>query len=246
MKVQLLCALLALSLPAGPAGKLTGKVRFEGERPEKKPLVVEAAAAKGCCPEGEKVDAADPSLLIAEDGGLANVVVTVDVPGAKLEVPEKAFEIDQKKCSFEPHVLVVPAGSKVVFLNSDAVTHNVHTLSQKNEDINKTTAPGGKEELLLARGDRVFVRCDYHPWMSSCIYVTESPYYAVTKADGSFEIPGLPPGTYSATFWQEKLGRVKQDVTIKPDGSSDPVEPKLSVKKKKDEKGEKPGEKPKN
>jgi plastocyanin len=233
MRVQLLLALCALLLPVGPEGKLTGKVRFEGERPEKKPLTVEAAAAKGCCPESEKVDATDPSLLIADDGGLANVIVTVDVPGAKLVVPEKAFEIDQKKCTFQPHVLVVPAGSKVVFSNSDGVTHNVHTFSAKNEPINKTTAPGGKEELLLEKGDKIQVRCDYHPWMSSWIYVSESPFYAVTKADGSFEIPGLAPGTYSATFWQEKLGRVKQDVTIKPDGTSDPVELKMSEKKKK-------------
>lgn len=240
MKIQLLLALCALLVPAGTEGKLTGKVKFEGERPEKKPLAVEPAAAKGCCPEGEKVDATDPSLLIAEDGGLANVVVTVDVPGAALKVPEKAFEVDQKKCTFEPHVMVVPAGSKVVFLNSDSVTHNVHTYSAKNEPINKTTAPGGKEELLLARGDRVQVRCDYHPWMSSWIYVSESPFYAVTKADGSFEIAGLPPGTYSATFWQEKLGKQKKDVTIKPDGSCDPVELKMSEKKKKDEKAEKP------
>jgi plastocyanin len=240
MKIELLLALCALLVPAAPAGKLAGKVRFEGERPEKKPLAIEAAAAKGCCPEGEKVNAVDPSLLIAEDGGLANVVVTLDVPGAKLEVPEKAFEVDQRKCTFDPHVLVVPAGSKVVFLNSDSVTHNVHTFSAKNEPINKTTAPGGKEELALERGDRVQVRCDYHPWMSSWIYVTESPYYAVTKADGSFEIAGLAPGTYSASFWQEKLGRVKQDVTIKADGTSEPVELKMSEKKKKDTKGESP------
>jgi plastocyanin len=236
MKVQLLLALCALLVPAGPEGKLAGKVRFEGERPEKKPLTVEPKLATGCCPEGEKVDAADPRLLIAEDGGLANVVVTIDVPGAKLAVPEKPFEIDQKKCVFEPHVLVVPAGSTVVFKNSDGVTHNVHTYSQKIEQINKTTAPGGKEELLLTRGDRVQVVCDYHPWMSSQIYVSETPYYAVTRADGSFEIAGLPPGTYSATFWHEKLPKLKQDVTIRPDGTSDPLELKMSEKKKKDPK----------
>jgi len=236
MKVQLLLALCALLVPAGPEGKLAGKVRFDGERPEKKPLTVEPKLATGCCPEGEKVDAVDPRLVIAEDGGLANVVVTIDVPGAKLAVPEKAFEIDQKRCRFEPHVMIVPAGSTVVFLNSDTVTHNVRTLTAKNEPINKSTAPGGKEELLLARGDRVQVVCDYHPWMSSWIYVSETPYCALTKADGSFEIAGLPPGTYSATFWQEKLGKVKQEVVIRPDGSSDPVELKMAEKKKKDAK----------
>lgn len=241
MKLELLLAVALLALPAAPEGKLTGKVRFEGERPEKKPLVVDPAPAKGCCPDGEKVDATDPTLVIAEDGSLANVVVTVDVPGAKLVVPEKPFEVDQKKCVFEPHVLVVPAGAKVVFMNSDGVTHNVHTYTAKNEPINKTTAPGGKEELVLARGDRVSVTCDYHKWMSSWIYVSETPYYAVTKADGSFEIAGIPPGTYSATFWQEKLGKLKQDVTIKPDGTCEPVLVKMSEKKKKAE-----GDKPKN
>jgi len=233
MKVQLLLALCALLVPAGPEGKLTGKVRFDGERPERKPLEVKPGAAKGCCPEGEAVDALDPSLLVAEDGGLANVVVSIDVPGAKLAVPEKPFEIDQKKCRFDPHVMVVPAGSKVVFLNSDGVTHNVHTHSAKTEEINKTTAPGGKEELLLEKGDKIMVGCDYHTWMSCWIYVSESPFTAVTKADGSFEIPGLAPGTYSATFWQERLGRVKQDVTIKPDGSCDALVVKMAEKKKK-------------
>ena len=241
MKTQLLIALAALLLPAAPGAKLTGKVHFDGERPEKRPLPVEPAAAKGCCPEGEKVDDGDPTLRIAEDGGLANVVVTVDVPGAKLSVPEKAFEVDQKRCVFEPHVTVVPAGSKVVFLNSDSVMHNVHTYSSgKNEDINNATAPGGKEELLLARGDRISVVCDIHKWMSSWIVVSESPYYAVTKADGSFEIEGLPPGTYSATFWQEKLGKIKQNITIKPDGSSEPLEVKMAFKKKKAAAGEQP------
>jgi plastocyanin len=219
---------------AKPAPKLVGKVRFEGERPEQKPLPIDLEKSKGCCKEGEKVDETDPTLRIDKDGGLANVVVTIDVPGAKVKPAEKPVEIDQKKCTFEPHVMVVTAGSKVVFLNSDSVVHNVHTYPMKNEPINKTTAPGGKEELLMEVGDRVKVTCDYHPWMSAWVVVTETPYYALTKLDGSFEISGLPAGTYSATFWHERLGRVKQEITIQADGSSAPLEVKMAEKKKKE------------
>lgn len=219
---------------AKPAPKLVGKVRFEGERPEQKLLPIDPEKSKGCCKEGEKLDENDPTLRIDKDGGLANVVVTIEVPGAKVKPAEKPVEIDQKKCAFEPHVMVVTAGSKVVFLNSDSVVHNVHTYPMKNEPINKTTAPGGKEELLMEVGDRVKITCDYHPWMSAWVVVTETPYYALTKADGSFEISGLAAGTYAATFWHERLGRVKQEITIQADGSSAPLEVKMAEKKKKE------------
>jgi len=36
----------------------------------------------------------------------------------------------------------------------------------------------------------------------------------VTKDDGSFEIKGLPAGTYTIEAWHEKLGTQTQKVTI--------------------------------
>ena len=36
----------------------------------------------------------------------------------------------------------------------------------------------------------------------------------VTKADGSFEIKNLPPGTYTIEAWHEKFGVTSQSVTI--------------------------------
>jgi uncharacterized protein (DUF2141 family) len=70
--------------------------------------------------------------------------------------------------------------------------------------------------------------------MSSYVFVSETPYYAITKADGSFEIKGLKPGTYKVETWHEKLGKGKPvEVVVKDDGSSEPVEIKLGEKKKK-------------
>jgi plastocyanin len=215
-------------------GTVKGHVKFEGKAPELKPLAVTDEQAKGCCPPGKQVNARDPKLIVDGSGGIANVVLYVEVAGAKLEPPAEPLHIDQHECNFEPHVQVVPAGGKIVFLNSDQVSHNVHTYPAKNDAFNKTIAPGSKEEQVLAKGDKVQVKCDIHPWMSSWVFVSETPYYAISKPDGSFEIKGLKPGTYKLEMWHEDLGKGKPvEIVVKDDGSSEPVEIKLGEKKKK-------------
>jgi len=212
--------------------KVTGQVKFDGTPPVLKPLDVADDKAKGCCPEGVKVDSTDPTLTISKDGGVANVVVTVEVSGEKLEPTTEELHIDQKMCRFEPHVRVVPAGSKLTFLNSDKVSHNVHTYSSKNDAFNKTVAPGSKEEQTLAKGEKFQVKCDIHPWMSAWVFVADTPYFAVTKEDGSFEIAGLKPGKHKVELWHEKLGKAKAEVTIKEDGTSEPITVKMGEKKR--------------
>lgn len=222
----------ASSSPTPIEGKVTGTVKFDGKAPETKPLVITEEKAKGCCPSGVTMDTTDPTLVISKDGGIANVVITVDVPGAKVEPAAEPLEIDQKMCRFEPHVRVLPAGGKVVFLNSDEVSHNVHTYATKNDSFNKTIAPGSKEEQLLAKGDKITVKCDIHDWMSAVVFVTDTPFHAVTKDDGTFEIAGLKPGKYKAELWHEKLGKEKAEIVVKDDGTCDPVEVKMGEKKK--------------
>lgn len=226
---------LSPSAPAAASASdatVKGTVKFDGKRPDLKPLTITDEQAKGCCPADKKVNPKDPSLLIDDSGGIANVVVTIDVSGAKLDVPAAALHIDQHECIFEPHVQVIPAGGKIAFLNSDQVSHNVHTYSAKNDQFNQTIAPGSKEERVLAKGEKFQVKCDIHPWMSSWVFVSETPYYAITKADGSFEIKGLKPGTYKVELWHETLGKGKAEVVVKEDGTADPIQAKMSEKKK--------------
>jgi len=210
--------------PEGAGGKAT----FEGDKPETKPLDIDPEKSKGCVPEGMAMDMTDRSLLISKDGGIANVVILVTVEGAKLEVPEKPFELDQAKCHFEPHVTVLPAGAKVEYVNSDQVSHNVHTYPKKNDAMNKTIAAGSREEQVYEKTDQIEVKCDIHPWMNSYLVVTDTPYYAVTGPDGSFSIAGLPAGTHKVEYWHEKLGKGKAEITVNADGSAEPLEIKMS------------------
>ncbi len=206
----------------GPLPELTGSVEFDGKPPEVKPLVIEAETAKGCVHEGE-VDDTDRSLLIGEGGGVANVVVLIDVEGVQAEAPEQPIELDQKSCRFEPHVTVVPAGATVAFLNSDGVQHNVHTYTLKNKAFNRTIAPGGKDRQKLERADHIEIKCDIHPWMNSWLIVTDRPYWAITDASGAFTLPPLPAGTHTVEYWHEKLGKKKGELVVAEDGSAPPI-----------------------
>ena len=40
------------------------------------------------------------------------------------------------------------------------------------------------------------------------------PFFAVSKADGRYEIKGLPAGTYTIEVWHERLGTRTQTVTV--------------------------------
>jgi plastocyanin len=226
---------------AGPAatGRVTflgdagGKVVLDGEKPETKPLDIDAEKSKGCTAEGAAMDTTDQTLLVSDSGGVANVVVLVSVKDAKAAVPEKPFVVDQSKCHFEPHVSVVPVGAIVEYHNSDKVSHNVHTYPKKNEAMNPTIPAGAKETQKLDKVDEIRIGCDIHPWMSSYVIVTDTPFYAVSGADGSFSIAGLPEGTHKIDYWHEKLGKGKAEIVVKADGTAEPVEIKLGAKEKK-------------
>ena len=172
---------------------VTGRVLFEGELPVVKDLDVPARAAEGCCPPGKEVDRTDMSLRISKDRGIAGAVVTVKVAGKKVELPKEPYLLDQKGCRFTPHVLVVPKGGKVAFLNSDETSHNVHLISVLNDPLNQTVLAGKRLERTFDEAEAIKVTCDMHTWMKSWVVVTDATHWAVTDEEGHFSLAGLPP-----------------------------------------------------
>ena len=47
------------------------------------------------------------------------------------------------------------------------------------------------------------VNCDVHKWMEAFVWALDHPFAAVTKADGTFEIKGIPPGAVKVVVWHE-------------------------------------------
>ncbi len=135
-------------------------------------------------------------------------VVWIDaIPGKTFPPAEKHAVMDQKGLTFQPHILVVPVGTTVEFLNSDNVAHNVFWSSisgNKKLGHNMGTWPKGeKKPFKFDQPGVAPLLCNVHPEMAGYIVVTPTPYYAESDASGNFNISGVPDGKYSVTAWHE-------------------------------------------
>jgi len=192
-------------------GTISGVVRFKGTPPTLKPIVINKD--KQVC---GKTPIYSPDLLVGKHQGIANVVVRLtDITQGKPQTPI-SVTLTQKGCGFRPHVTTVQTGGEVVVANGDPLTHNIHTFSFDNPQLNQAQ-PAGAPALMIKPviAETIKVQCDIHKWMAGWIIVAEHPYYAVTDANGQFTLTDVPPGTYTIEFWQETLGVVTQHVTVK-------------------------------
>ena len=168
------------------------------------------------------------AVLVNADGTLAKksdtagaVVWLEPVGTAASPVPsDKAATMDQRNQTFVPHVLAVQAGTAVDFPNSDPIFHNAFSNYEGQVFDLQLYAPKSSRRVVFRRTGIVHVFCNVHESMSAVIAVVPTPYFAVTGADGHFQIQA-PPGSYKLQVWHERgqaesLSRLEQRVTVGP------------------------------
>jgi len=202
--------------PIDPAtmGAVEGTVHFAGKPPER--LRIDMSQDPECSTAGGENLA---EQYVVHDGKLANVYVYIKSGPPMVwgyVGPDTPVVLDQKGCRYVPHVIAVVRGGTVEFRNSDGTMHNIHTMPEGgNPMVDVSQGPKGAPERKQFKTPEIMmpVRCNNHPWMSAFINVSETPFFAVTDANGHFEIKGLPPGTYTLAAVHEKMG--EQTITVK-------------------------------
>ena len=208
-------AVVAIGLSGATAagadtGSIKGTVLFEGEPPERAQVVRDS----------DPYCAKTPKLsedVVVDHGKLKDVLVRIkNGTMGDHKAPADPVVIDQKDCMYTPRVVGIMAGQRIAVRNSDGTFHNVSGIVNKKTLWNKAQ-PAHAHDLLFdgAKADDVVeLQCNTHDWMHAWLPVQDHPFFAVTAADGTFTITGIPQGTYTLEAWHPKLGTKTLQVVI--------------------------------
>lgn len=209
-----LAALLAAgSVQAQPA-RISGRILFKGVVPE--PTKIRMASDPRCMQASP--NGAERRQIEGANGGLAGVIVSIKTPVKGAFAPQTTpVVLDQQGCMYTPSVIALQVGQPLKLRNSDETLHNVHSRPVVNTGFNVGQPRKGMEtEKKFDKAETIFpVSCDIHPWMRSYIAVFDHPFFTITREDGSFEIPNVPPGEYEIEAQHPTLKTMTGKVVVK-------------------------------
>lgn len=188
-------------------GTITGTVKWSGPLPHGLDFPI-TKDPQICDPESKK--RADLERLeVGSQGGVANTIVYLKniYSGKAMALPEQRRHLDQKRCRYVPHILLVPQNAELQMTSSDATLHTIHmegaaTFNLPFPFTNQITS------RTMSTPGLVHLRCNGgHVWMNAEMMVVPHPYYSVTDESGHFEFTDVPPGTYQIVAWHEGWGQ---------------------------------------
>jgi plastocyanin len=194
-----------------------GRVVWKGDIPKAEVLNIDGADKPECCRNGPV--ASNQLLIDPTTRGVKNVVVwlrpdsddrTAAWPADRVHPTLRnplpvQHEIDQPACQFEPRVIAARDGDSLLVKNSSPIRHNVTFTDRWTVDFDRTLSASEVKEAGPLSADRIpaAIRCTLHPWMQAHLRVFDHPHFAVTDADGRFEIKLAPAGTCRVVYWHE-------------------------------------------
>jgi plastocyanin len=113
--------------------------------------------------------------------------------------------VDQRDMAFKPHILIVETGTLIEFPNSDQILHHVYSFSPAKRFELPLYGGSTHSPLLFNEPGLVTLGCNIHDDMLGYVLVVDTPYFAMTDADGIASLSGLPDGHYAIETWTPRL-----------------------------------------
>jgi hypothetical protein len=190
-------------------GTIVGTVTTKEPAPKPIHVTIDPAVCGASLP--------DESIKVDGAGHLANAVITVT--GVKSPAPAEAM-VSNSTCAFVPRVsLIKPAGA-IKVTSKDPVLHTTHAAAADGKVLFNLALP--IPNMVISRpADKpgvVELACNTHTWMRGYLFVTDE-LSAISAADGTFKLDGVPAGDHEIRIWHESLKSAPVKVNVK-DGAT--------------------------
>ena len=155
-----------------------------------------------------------------------NTIISVHPTSYEIEnLPTvDTVRIVQQDAVFFPQVTPVTVGSTVQFINDDPFYHNVFSLTpgakfnigrRPTGDVYTKEVPPTKWKVSGIGPIDLF--CDIHTQMNAVILSLDTPYFSRLHEDGSYELSGIPAGTYELRVYNKNYELYTQLITVADD-----------------------------
>ncbi len=203
---------LFLFSPIVRAYDIHGTIRTAPPYPAIKKIQVNEKYRDACSNEQES-----QSLIVSGEGLVKNAVVFLE-GDFKNEASIAAAGIpvmNQKRCNFTPHILIVRQDQPFRISNSDPIAHDVRSFERAKMlfrfEMDSLAQPVEKK---FEQPGIYLLRCGLHPWMHAFVVSAPHSHYAISDEQGKFELLNVPKGKYALKIWHETLGETEVPVEV--------------------------------
>lgn len=160
----------------------------------------------------------------------AVVALTPSHPGVAPHTLPTQVTINQQKMRFVPAVTLVAVGAKGTFVNNDPWEHHVRGSAagiMSFDDSDKggfefrldgklPGKPAKQAEVTFDKPGPVLLGCHLHASMRGHVYVSDTPWAAITSADGTASFDAVPDGPVFVRVWdaEQLIDLPPQQMTI--------------------------------